>query len=68
MIEMAVLVAYASKHGATHEIAERIAQTLTAAGQQAQVRSVSAAGDLAAVRHDHHSLARSTCRQANHST
>jgi hypothetical protein len=47
MIEMAVLVAYASKHGATHEIAERIAQTLTGAGQQAQVRSVSAAGDLA---------------------
>lgn len=37
---MAVLVAYASKHGATHEIAERIAQTLTAVGQQAQVRSV----------------------------
>jgi flavodoxin-like protein len=44
---MAVLVAYASKHGATQEIAERIAQTLAAAGQQAQVRPVSAAGDLA---------------------
>lgn len=44
---MAVLVAYASKHGATREIAERITQTLTAAGQQAQVRAVSAAGDLA---------------------
>ena len=43
---MAVLVAYASKHGATREIAEWIAQTLTAAGQQAQVRPVPAAGDL----------------------
>jgi hypothetical protein len=47
MIEMAVLVTYASKHGVTQEIAERIAQTLRAAGQQAQVRPVSAAGDLA---------------------
>ncbi len=44
---MPVLVVYASKHGATGEIAERIAQTLAAAGQQAQVRPVSAAGDLA---------------------
>ncbi len=35
---MAVLVAWASKHGATQEIAERLAQTLTAAGQQAQAR------------------------------
>jgi flavorubredoxin len=34
VIKMAVLVAYASKHGATQQIAERIAQTLTAAGQR----------------------------------
>jgi menaquinone-dependent protoporphyrinogen oxidase len=47
VIEMAVLVTYASKHDATQEIAERIAQTLAAAGKQAQVRPVSAAGDLA---------------------
>jgi menaquinone-dependent protoporphyrinogen oxidase len=46
-MEMAVLVAYASKHGATREIAERIAQALTAAGQPAEVRPVSEAGDLA---------------------
>ncbi len=44
---MPVLVAYASKHGATQEIAERIAETLTAAGQQAQARPVAAAGELA---------------------
>ncbi len=44
---MAVLVAYASKHGATREIAARIAQTLAAAGQPAQARPVTAAGDLA---------------------
>ena len=44
---MPVLVVYASKHGATREIAERIAQTLTAAGRQAQARPVKAAGDLA---------------------
>jgi len=43
---MQVLVAYASKHGATQEIAERVAQTMTAAGQQAQVRAVTAVGDL----------------------
>jgi menaquinone-dependent protoporphyrinogen oxidase len=44
---MAVLVAYASKHGATREIAERVAQTISAAGQQAVARPVTAAGDLA---------------------
>ena len=44
---MPVLVAYASKHGATQQIAERIAQTLTAAGQQARMCPVTAAGDLA---------------------
>jgi len=43
---MAVLVVYASKHGATREIAERVAQTISAAGQQAQARPVTAAGDL----------------------
>jgi menaquinone-dependent protoporphyrinogen oxidase len=43
---MPVLVVYASKHGATGEIAERVAQTMAAAGQQAQARPVSAAGDL----------------------
>lgn len=43
---MPVLVVYASKHGATREIAERIAQTMTAAGQQAQARPVTAVGDL----------------------
>ena len=43
---MPVLVVYASKHGATREIAERVAQTMAAAGQQAQARPVTAAGDL----------------------
>ena len=43
---MPVLVVYASKHGATREIAERVAQTMAAAGQQAQARPVMAAGDL----------------------
>jgi menaquinone-dependent protoporphyrinogen oxidase len=42
-----ILVAYASKHGATREIAERIADTLGAAGQHAQARPVRAAGELA---------------------
>jgi menaquinone-dependent protoporphyrinogen oxidase len=46
VIEMPVLVVYASKHGATREIAERVAQTISAAGQQAQARPVTAAGDL----------------------
>jgi menaquinone-dependent protoporphyrinogen oxidase len=46
VIEMPVLVVYASKHGATQEIAERIAETIAAAGQQAQVRPVTVAGDL----------------------
>ena len=43
---MSVLVAYASKHGATGEIAERIAQGLRAAGQDADARPVKEAGDL----------------------
>jgi len=42
-----MLVAYASKHGATGEIAERIAETLTAAGRHADARPVQEAGDLA---------------------
>jgi menaquinone-dependent protoporphyrinogen oxidase len=44
---MPILVAYASKHGATRGIAERIAETLKAAGQEAEARPVKAAGDLA---------------------
>ncbi len=43
---MSVLVAYASKHGATQGIAERIAATLVVSGQQAEARSVNAADDL----------------------
>jgi menaquinone-dependent protoporphyrinogen oxidase len=42
------LVAYASKHGATQGIAERIVETLRAAGQEAAARPVQAVGDLAA--------------------
>jgi menaquinone-dependent protoporphyrinogen oxidase len=44
--EMSILVAYATKHGATEEIAERIAQSLRAAGRQADARGVQEAGDL----------------------
>lgn len=44
---MTVLVAYASKHGATQGIAERIARTLTSTGQQAEARPVKSAGELA---------------------
>lgn len=44
---MTVLVAYASKHGATREIADRIAATLTAAGQPADARSTDNVSDLA---------------------
>lgn len=43
---MSVLVVYASKHGSTRGIAERIAATLTAAGQPAEVRATEDAGDL----------------------
>jgi menaquinone-dependent protoporphyrinogen oxidase len=42
-----VLVAYASKHGATQGIAENIAKTLQAAGLAVVVRPVTAAGDPA---------------------
>jgi len=44
---MTVLVAYASKHGATQGIAERIADQLQAAGQAAEAGPVQAAADLA---------------------
>ncbi len=44
---MSILVAYASKHGATQQIAERIAETLRTAGQQAEARPIKAAGNLA---------------------
>ena len=42
-----VLVAYATHHGATRGIAERIATTLTRSGIDASARSVTDAGDLA---------------------
>jgi menaquinone-dependent protoporphyrinogen oxidase len=45
-MEMLVLVARASKHGATEEITERIAQALTLTGQQVEVRPVQQAGAL----------------------
>jgi menaquinone-dependent protoporphyrinogen oxidase len=41
-----ILVVYASKHGATRGIAERIADTLTAAGHHAEPAPVGAARDL----------------------
>ncbi len=43
---MSTLVTYASKHGATQGIAERIATTLNAAGHEAEARPVEAVGDL----------------------
>jgi menaquinone-dependent protoporphyrinogen oxidase len=45
MVEMTILVAYASKHGATKEIAERIVGRLTSAGQSAEARPAREAGD-----------------------
>jgi menaquinone-dependent protoporphyrinogen oxidase len=47
---MTILVAYASKHGATQQIAQRIAETLRNAGLEAEVRPVTAAGDLSGYR------------------
>jgi menaquinone-dependent protoporphyrinogen oxidase len=44
---MTVLVVYVSKHGATRQIAERIAATLTAGGQPADACPVENAGDVA---------------------
>jgi menaquinone-dependent protoporphyrinogen oxidase len=43
---MRVLVAYASRHGATQGIAERIAAALEAAGHRAEAVPVNDAGDL----------------------
>jgi menaquinone-dependent protoporphyrinogen oxidase len=43
---MNVLVAYASRHGATREIAERIAETIREAGIEARARSVESVSDL----------------------
>lgn len=43
---MNVLVAFATRHGATAEIAERIAARLQAAGLQAEARSVSDVNDV----------------------
>jgi menaquinone-dependent protoporphyrinogen oxidase len=44
---MLILVAYASKHGATEGIAKRIARTFALAGHQVDVRPVRAVGDPA---------------------
>jgi hypothetical protein len=44
---MSILVAFLSKHGATGEITERIAQGLRAARQHADARPVHKGGDLA---------------------
>lgn len=43
---MIVLVAYASRHGSTMEIAQRIAAVLREAGFRTEVRSVDAIGDI----------------------
>jgi menaquinone-dependent protoporphyrinogen oxidase len=45
-MEIKVLVAYASKYGATAEIAEKIGQTLRQAGLQVDVLSVNRVSDL----------------------
>ena len=44
---MNVLVAYASRHGATQGIAERIAETLRAAGLEAEARAAASVRSLA---------------------
>jgi menaquinone-dependent protoporphyrinogen oxidase len=44
---MDILITYATKHGATQQIAERIAETLHARGLATDVRPVKPAGDLA---------------------
>lgn len=43
---MSILVAYASKHGATREIAERIAEKLSAAGLDIELQPISAVSDM----------------------
>ena len=42
-----VLIAYATKYGATAEIAEKVGQVLTEAGFEADVRPVDQVADLA---------------------
>jgi menaquinone-dependent protoporphyrinogen oxidase len=42
---MSILVAYAGKYGATQEIAERLAQRLTVAGQHAEARPIKKVAD-----------------------
>ena len=44
---MRILVAYASRHGATQGIAERITEVLTASGHDAEARPVKDVADLA---------------------
>ena len=44
---MSVLVTYASKHGATQQIAARIADRLRTAGLEVQVSPITATGDPA---------------------
>lgn len=43
---MSVLITYASKHGSTKEIAERITARLRQLGKDAEIRPVEAVGDL----------------------
>src|SRR5437868_11497529 len=43
--QMTVLIAYASKHGSTQGIAERIAEKLRQLGKEAEARSVDAVED-----------------------
>ena len=47
-MQMSILVAYASKHGATKEMAERISESLRSAGLLADARTVGDVGDLEA--------------------
>ena len=42
----AVLVAYATRHGSTRGVAERIASRLEGAGRRVELRSADAAGDV----------------------
>jgi menaquinone-dependent protoporphyrinogen oxidase len=44
---MSILVGYVSKHGATQQIADHIAETLQAAGHEAVARPMKATGDIA---------------------
>ena len=45
MTTKTILVAYASKHGSTQGIAERISEKLQQMGKQAEARSVDAVSD-----------------------